>query len=229
MPDILAGETFVDGQSINGARLNNHVNGSQIQPEFVGTKSVVTAAVGDYLLLWRAGPPPTLRRATIQSVNGVAGNVTSVGLDLPDTEFTVGPPVTSSGNLTASWKPGGSNAVLGCPANGSFGAPSFRHLVPQDIRFSTLPIPGAHIDWNQSNRFSKNLTGTTTFLFDNVLDGLGIYVAINHNPNFIAHWPGNVLWPGGTEPLPNAAVSIFKFEVIGGNIFGWLEAANCHL
>ena len=65
------------------------------------------------------------------------GTVTSVGLSLPGSLFSVsGSPVTDSGILTASLASQAANQVF-CSPNGSTGAPTFRGLVPAD--FSTLP------------------------------------------------------------------------------------------
>lgn len=70
---------------------------------------------------------------TISSTGG-AGTVTSVGLALPTTVFSItGSPVTTSGTLTASLKSQEANRFLASPSTGS-GTPSFRV-----IAFSDLP------------------------------------------------------------------------------------------
>ena len=77
-----------------------------------------------------------------QTFEGYAGNtwgsiaigtgVTSVGLVMP-AQFTVsGSPVTSAGDLTASWASQTANYVLAAP-NGSSGTPTFRAMVNADL------------------------------------------------------------------------------------------------
>ena len=64
--------------------------------------------------------------------SSLSGAVTSVGLDFP-AEFNIAnSPVTTSGNLTATWADETANYVLAAP-NGSNGTPSFRALVAADI------------------------------------------------------------------------------------------------
>lgn len=66
-----------------------------------------------------------------------AGTVTSVGLSLPGSLFSVtGSPVTNTGTLTASLASQAANQIFASP-NGAAGAPTFRGLVPAD--FATLP------------------------------------------------------------------------------------------
>ena len=67
------------------------------------------------------------------SGGGGSGTVTSVGLTLPSSVFGVtGSPVTTSGNLTATFNTQTAASVFAAPA-GSTGAPSFRTLVASDI------------------------------------------------------------------------------------------------
>lgn len=73
-------------------------------------------------------------RITISASGGV-GTVTSVGLSLPTTVFTVtNSPVTDSGTLTATLKSQEANRFLASPSTGS-GSPSFRV-----IAFSDIPV-----------------------------------------------------------------------------------------
>ena len=63
-----------------------------------------------------------------------SGTVTSVGLTMPGSIFTVtGSPVTSSGTLEAALANQSANAVLAGPASGSSAAPAFRVLNAADI------------------------------------------------------------------------------------------------
>lgn len=67
------------------------------------------------------------------------GGVTSVGLALPSSVFSVsGSPVTSSGTLTGAFTTQTENTVFAGPSSGSAAAPTFRALVGAD-----LPDPSA--------------------------------------------------------------------------------------
>lgn len=61
------------------------------------------------------------------------GTVTSVGLALPDIFEVTNTPVIQNGTLTATWAQQNINQVFASPAIGKGGAPSFRHLVSNDI------------------------------------------------------------------------------------------------
>jgi len=54
MADLTSPESFVDGQEdgVTAARLNNHVNGAQIQSAFISGKAAVTPATGDYAVIF---------------------------------------------------------------------------------------------------------------------------------------------------------------------------------
>lgn len=89
--------------------------------------------------------------------------VTSVGLAMP-AEFTVSnSPVTSTGNLTASWAAQTGNKVFAAPADGSSGAPTFRNLVDADItNISATKITG-------TLPVSHGGTGVTSFTPNSVI------------------------------------------------------------
>lgn len=72
---------------------------------------------------------------SISSILGYTpGTVTSVGLDLPTTEFTItSSPVTTSGTILATWKTQSANTVFAGPTSGGATTPSFRSLVAADI------------------------------------------------------------------------------------------------
>jgi hypothetical protein len=234
MADMTGGEVFVDGQTVNGSRLNNHVNNAVLVPDCINGRGAITPTGADYLLIYRATPSPILRKATVTSINAVSGNVTSVSLTLPATEFNVSGGGSGAVALAGTWKPSGGNTVLASPGDGTFGVPSFRRMVPADIGFGTTQILSAAIDWaGPSNRFAKAISVITTFSFSHIVDGLSIRVAITYlNPAAVAHWPSSgptaVRWPGGIEPTSTAGTNIFDFSVIGGVVYGWLAAANCH-
>lgn len=68
------------------------------------------------------------------TVSGTGGTVTSVGLSLPVSVFSVsGSPVTSSGTLTGSFTTQTANTVFAGPASGGPATPTFRALTTADI------------------------------------------------------------------------------------------------
>lgn len=77
----------------------------------------------------------TTKRAEASQVSGSAsGTVTSVGLALPDTMFSIsGSPVTTSGTLTGAFITQTANRVFAGPTTGSPATPTFRGLVNADI------------------------------------------------------------------------------------------------
>jgi hypothetical protein len=65
---------------------------------------------------------------------GGSGTVTSVGLNLPSSVFSIsGSPVTGSGTLTGAFVTQTANTVFAGPTTGSAAAPAFRALVAADI------------------------------------------------------------------------------------------------
>jgi hypothetical protein len=111
------------------------------------------------------------------------GTVTSVGLALPGSLFTVsGSPVTTAGTLTGTLISQTANTFFAAP-NGSAGVPTFRAIVAADIpnlnqnttgtasnitattnstltTLSALSLPGSQVTGNISGN-AANITGTT--------------------------------------------------------------------
>jgi hypothetical protein len=82
-------------------------------------------------------------RITSASNNSV-GTVTSVGLVVPTTEFTVTvSPITTSGSLTFTKAVQAANKVWAGPTTGASAVPTFRTLVSADIPLATLLASGA--------------------------------------------------------------------------------------
>lgn len=83
------------------------------------------------------------------------GSVTSVGLSLPASVFSVsGTPVTTSGTLTGSFATQTANTVFAGPTSGGAATPAFRALVAADI-----PTTGLTLTATQT---SSNYTVLTT-------------------------------------------------------------------
>ena len=76
--------------------------------------------------------------ATLSWATPSGGSVTSVGLALPVSVFTIsGSPVTTSGTLTGAFNTQDANTVFAGPSSGSPDVPTFRVLVASDIAFDT--------------------------------------------------------------------------------------------
>lgn len=76
------------------------------------------------------------------SNGGGTGTVTSIGLSLPASVFTVtGSPVTTSGTLTGSFNSQSANTFFAAP-NGSSGVPTFRLIVAADLPTGNLTDAG---------------------------------------------------------------------------------------
>lgn len=83
--------------------------------------------------------------ASFQAGGGGGGGVTSVGLALPASVFTVtGSPVTTSGTLTGSFNSQSANTFLASP-NGSSGVPSFRAIVAADLPAGTGTVTSVSV------------------------------------------------------------------------------------
>ncbi len=121
------GSLTIANNAVNGAKINLPGNATGDLMYYNGTDWVVlTPGTAGYVLQSNGfGNAP--------SWGNVAGTVTSVGLDLPNTEFSIsGSPVTTSGTLTATWLSKAPNLVFASPDGGT-NTPSFRSLVANDI------------------------------------------------------------------------------------------------
>jgi hypothetical protein len=97
-----------------------------------GGTGLSTCSTNGYVLTWNGS-------AWVCSAPTAGGTVTSVGLTLPLSVFSVsGSPVMSSGTLTGTLNTEPANSVWAGPTTGSAAQPSFRSLVGAD-----LPTPGA--------------------------------------------------------------------------------------
>jgi len=226
MADIQRGDTFADGQVVNGSRLNGLVDNAVLLPGAIDGKPAASSVNGtDELLIYQGG---NLKKCTATQLTSTTGHVTSVGLAMPTNDFNVtGSPVTGSGTLTAAWKPQSGNMALASPADGSSGVPGMRNRDARDFRLPSFNPPASDIDWNKGPIIWKG-TGTSdlNLTFSNSVDGAEITVAILHQNGKTAHWPAAVQWPGGTEPNPTSGVTIYKFLNVATAIFGYIAAQN---
>lgn len=216
------GDTFADGQTVNAARLNNLVDLGDVLAGLISTKTAGTPATTDYLLYLNAGG--VLSKAQF---SGLPTGVSSVGLTLPATEFTVtGSPVTGSGTLAGAWKTQPAGTVLAGPVSGSPAAPTFRALGPQDSVSTTVNIAASAIDWSLGSTFWKALSGNITFTFANMPTGSThaqtIQVILTQNASSVVTWP-TVFWPNHVHPVMTTgagATDLYIFHHINGTVIG---------
>lgn len=126
-------------------------------PSVVSPANVVLSASSSVTFRFFSGPNNTIRMTKLIGAGGGggggSGTVTSVGLTGPG-EFTYGPAVTVSGNLSLTKASQTQNQVWASP-NGASGLPVFRSLVAAD-----LP-PGV----GTGTVTSVGLTGPTEFTY----------------------------------------------------------------
>jgi hypothetical protein len=93
-----------------------------------------------------SGGVPSFRSLTTSDISGYSaggGTVTSIGVALPSSVFSVsGSPVTSSGTITSSFNTQNANTVFAGPTTGSAATPTFRQLSTSDISGYTPPSGG---------------------------------------------------------------------------------------
>lgn len=221
MGDISAGEVWIDGQTVNAARLNNDLASAVVQPTFYTSKSVGTPVAGDTVIFVRASDG-LFYKTTIATLQA-AGGVTSVGLTAP-AGFTVGgsPVSGGAGVLVLGLSAQSGNKMLVSPADGSSGVPVFRACAPLDIVFPTVTIAAFTIDWSLSNSFYKQLSANTSFIFTNYEDGAQIRVRIQSGApgGFHAAFPSLVKWAGGVQPVSSNGLDKWTFTVMGTDVLG---------
>lgn len=90
-----------------------------------------------------------------------------------------------------------------------------------------IAILDSTINGNESNIFSKTLSGNQRFVFTNIGDGQTINVAVtNTTDNFAVEWINpdglTIKWTGGTPPTQTIGdkTDVYTFIRIGSNIFG---------
>jgi hypothetical protein len=124
----VAGGLDVSGNiELNGSTSGNVIlNASAVTSTYTLTLPPAQAASSGYVL-------SNDGTGVLSWASASAGSVTSVGLSLPSSVFTVTvSPITSSGTLTAVLASQAANTFFAAP-NGSSGAPTFRAIVAADI------------------------------------------------------------------------------------------------
>ena len=115
---------------------------SGVQINGLGANNPITIPVGEQFIF--VAYSNTQWYSTGPGAGGSGGGtVTSVGLDLPSSVFTVtGSPVTGAGTLTGSFVPQNGNLVFASP-DGVSGVPEFRAMVSGDLPASGV-TPGSY-------------------------------------------------------------------------------------
>lgn len=150
-----------------------------------------------------------------------AGSVTSVGLALPASEFTIsGSPVTGTGTLTGAWANQTQAKVFASPA-GSTGTPTFRALVSGD-----LPNPVVR---DLTGNVTGNVTGTAASITGNLTGdvtsvGMTTTVAAVGGQTAANVASGAVLANAATSA--NTASAIVRRDGSGGFLMGALQATG---
>jgi hypothetical protein len=225
LPDQLSkGHTFVDGDIVNAASLNEMVDQATALAGVIDEQTVVTATAGDEVLIVRGG---VLHKS---DVIDFPSGVTSVALSAtPASVFGVaGSPITTTGTITLSLDAQAANLFLAGPDSGVSASPAFRAILPADTATVTI-IAAAAIDCDLGNVFSKVLTAAnTTFALNNGHAGQTIKVWVQQNAagTGTVHWnpagTGVMRWPGGTEPVMTTGVGhidIFELLCMGNDNF----------
>jgi hypothetical protein len=147
-------ETFVDGQVVNAARLNNIIDAATILAAFISGKTSITPT-GDDLVVVLDGTSGLLKKARVDAIPGVAS--VAVASSIPATNVTpvgaqTGPAVSLSINQA---NVAGNTFLAGtrnsCPA----AAPFYRAIVPKDVIIPYVPIAAYQIDWSLGNFFTR--------------------------------------------------------------------------
>jgi hypothetical protein len=228
MSQLQRGETFIDGQTVTAARLNNLVDLATALNGLILDRTPLTASVvslNDQVLLWDDSTN-TLGRTSVQTLIASAVGVTSVALTMPSTSFNVtGSPITSTGTLNVAWDAQAANKVLAGPVSGGVATPTWRLLDVQDTTISTVVIAADNINWNLGNSFFKHLTADFNPTFTNPKEGQSITVRVLNQGGWHQDWHfTGVHWPGGVSPNPGSLdpghSDLYHFTYIYGAYLG---------
>jgi hypothetical protein len=221
MPELQKGQTFVDGQTVNAANLNNLVDLGIALEGLISDKTDTVPAATDYILFWKGG---SLFKCKFSEL---PAQVSSVALAMPTNELAVtGSPVTSTGTLTAAWKNQPGNKFFAGNGTGVGTTPTFRLLGAEDMAIASVVIAATTIDWSLGNVFFKQLvTSSTSIGFVNVQDGQTIQVLINQDGvgGRTVGFPSHLWWRGGAYPVQAKVantIDIWTFTAYGSGVLG---------
>jgi hypothetical protein len=215
--------TFVDGDIVNAAALNNMIDQATALPGLITSQVTANATAGDLVLLVRSG---VLKKADVSTF---PSGVTSVGMTVDPTSVfhvTVGTPTTTPA-IALGLDAQAANKFLAGPVSGAATTPTFRTLNPSDLPVATIDIAANLINWSLGNCFVKQLSGSNAnFTFSNPTDGQIIKVLVAQDASHTVTWPSGtsgVFWPGGTAPVMTTGAGrhdIFTIHYLGGHYYG---------
>lgn len=218
--------TFVDGDIVNAAALNQMIDQATALPGLITDQGTAVAATGtDQVLINRGG---VLHRANVSTL---PSGVTSVSMTADPTSVfhvTIATPTTTPA-IALGLDVQAANKVLAGPVSGAATTPTFRLLNPNDLPIATVSIAANTIDWSLGNCFSKSVTGpgATNLNFSNPSEGQAITVLIAQGAtpgpvNFPTGTSG-VYWAGGTVYVATLGAGrhdVVIFRYIGGHYWG---------
>jgi hypothetical protein len=201
---VCVGQTVVNGSrtvkgtlAVSGA--TSAVDFSQAAstaPATSGTSLPATCTAGNVYFKTDATPGQNLYFCTAANTwsQMTGGNVTSVGLVLPNTFTVTGSPVTGAGTLSASYANQSPNTVLAGPGSGGAGTPAFRALGQADLPLTiptcakyTVTTGGGNWTVNGSNAGALAAsTSQTITLASNAIPARGQITAlrVKHSTSF---------------------------------------------
>lgn len=225
MAQIQRGETFVDGQIVNAARLNNLVDLATALSGIILDQTATSVSVNDQVLIWDDATN-SLKRTTLAVLFTDVVGVTSVGLTMPAATFNVAnTPITGANTFVVTWDQQPANQVLCGPSSGGAGTPDFRALKVADTNIPTVDIAALTINWDLGNVFTKSLTGNAALNFANPNEGQTIRVWLKNDASRTVTWP-TVRWPGGVAHTMTAGankIDICTFTYINAVVYGTFE------
>ena len=234
LPDqILKGKTFVDGDIVDGAGLNQLVDDASALKGLIMEQSVaVPIPSTDYIEFYSASAV-ALKRCLLSALS--SSGVTSLSMTaVPASVFslTVTTPTTTP-VIALGLDPQMPNTLLAGPISGANAAPAFRAILPADTAKVTTILASNIIDADQGNVFQQVLTVNTTFGLFNGHAGQIIKVWLKQDGTggrTVAWNPtgsGTMFWRGGIHPVmtPTAGhIDIFTFLCMGAdNYYGYAD------
>ena len=133
--------------------------------------------------------------------------LSSVGLALPSELTVSGSPLTSNGNITASWANQNANNIFAGPSTGSPAVPAFRALVADDI-------PSLNASKINAGTFSVERGGTGTATLTGILkgDGTNAISGISNTAGNVTYWSDANTIGGVTKLTWDNTKSIFSVD-----------------
>ena len=133
--------------------------------------------------------------------------LSSVGLALPSELTVSGSPLTSNGNITASWANQNANNIFAGPSTGSPAVPAFRALVADDI-------PSLNASKINAGTFSVERGGTGAATLTGILkgDGTNAVSGISNTAGNVTYWSDANTIGGVTKLTWDNTKSIFSVD-----------------